>query len=386
VGTPDRSVSRPARVPAIAAKTSTKATPFDARPRNRTLLLQTLYADGPLSRADLARVSGLTPTTVSAVIAELIDEGLISEFGRKASTSAGKPATLLGVEPDARHVIALDLSDDDVITAAVVNLAGKIVSRRSEPRTGETGKRATASVLRLAKDIAGTLEHPLLGVGVATPGIVDDEGVVLTAAHVRWSNEPLAAKLAAALGAPVYVANDANAAVLAEYSEVETDTENLLLVRVGGGVGAGIVIGGELFVGDEFAAGEIGHVVVDDAGALCKCGRRGCLEAVVSAPLLGQRLSDLSDADRAQSLELAGRHLGIALATLVGALNLTEIVLSGPMDLLDDRLRLAALETIRSRTFPTVGQHVTLRFSSLGDDGVLRGAVALVLRNELGIV
>jgi len=365
---------------------SSKATPADARPRNRILLLQALQADGPQSRADLARQSGLTPTTVSAVTAELIADGLINEVGRKASTSAGKPATLLGVEPDGRHIIALDLSDDDVIEAAVVNLAGKIVERRSHARHGETGKKAAAAVVKLARDIARTVERPLLGVGCATPGIVDDHGVVVTAAHAGWNDEPLAAKLTDALHVPSYVANDANAAVLAEYASAGTTTDNLLLVRVGAGVGAGLVIGGELFVGDHFAAGEIGHVVVDDEGALCKCGRRGCLEAVVSAPLLAQRLDAVADAERSAHLELAGRHLGIALATLVGALNLSEIVLSGRMDLLDDRFRSAVLETIRNRTFPTVGQHVTARFSSLGDDGVLLGAAALVLRNELGIV
>src|SRR3954468_9933232 len=142
-----------------------KAMPADARPRNRTMLLQALHADGPQSRADLARMSGLTPTTISAVVAELIADGLISEFGRKASTSAGKPATLLGVEPDSRHIMAFDLSDDDVIEAAVVNLAGKVVSRRSQQRKDETGKKATASIVRLAKDIAGSMERPLLGIG-----------------------------------------------------------------------------------------------------------------------------------------------------------------------------------------------------------------------------
>src|SRR4029077_4357380 len=243
--------------------TSSKAAPADARPRNRTLLLQTLHTNGPQSRADLARHSGLTATTVSAVTAELIADGLIAEVGRKAITSAGKPATLLGVEPDARHVVALDLSDDDVIEAAVVNLAGKIVARHSQARNGETGKKAAAAIVRLTRDIARTLDRPLLGVGCATPGIVDDHGVVLTAAHVKWTDEPLAAKLTAAVDTPCYVANDANAAVLAEYGALEVPTENLLLVRAGGGVGAGVVIGGELFVGDQFAAGEIGHVVVD---------------------------------------------------------------------------------------------------------------------------
>ncbi|HEY0521377.1 MAG TPA: ROK family protein [Ilumatobacteraceae bacterium] len=378
MGTADQLSSRSAA--------SSKAAPADARPRNRTLLLQALHSSGPQSRADLARHSGLTATTVSAVTAELIADGLIAEVGRKASTSAGKPATLLGVEPDARHVVALDLSDDDVIEAAVVNLAGKIVARHSHGRNGDTGKKAAQAIVRFTRDIARTLDRPLLGVGCATPGIVDDHGVVLTAAHAKWSDEPLAAKLTAAIDVPCYVANDANAAVLAEYGALENPTENLLLVRVGGGVGAGVVIGGELFVGDHFAAGEIGHVVVDDEGALCKCGRRGCLEAIVSAPLLAQRLNGVRHSDRASHLELAGRHLGIVLATLVGALNLSQIVLSGPMDLLDDRFRLAAIDTIRNRTFPTVGQNVTVRFSSLGDDGVLLGAAALVLRNELGIV
>jgi predicted NBD/HSP70 family sugar kinase len=365
---------------------TSKSAPADARPRNRILLLQALQADGPQSRADLARQSGLTPTTVSAVTADLIADGLIGEVGRKATIGAGKPATLLGVEPDGRHIIVLDLSDDDVIEAAVVNLAGKIVDRRSHPRRGETGKKAAAAVVRLARDMARSVQAPLLGVGCATPGIVDDHGVVITATHVGWSDEPLAAKLTAVLNVPSYVANDANAAVLAEYASAGTTTENLLLVRVGAGVGAGLVIGGELYVGDHFAAGEIGHVVVDDEGAHCMCGRRGCLEALVSTPLLAQRLDGVSDAERATHLQVAGHHLGIALATLVGALSLSEIVLSGRMDLLDDRFRTAVLDTIRSRTFPTVGQHVTARFSSLGDDGVLLGAAALVLRNELGIV
>jgi predicted NBD/HSP70 family sugar kinase len=320
------------------------------------------------------------------VVAELINDGLVGEFGRKASTRAGKPATLLGVEPDGRHVLAIDLSDDDVIEAAVVNLAGKILARRSQVRNGETGKKAVAAIVRFTRDLARSVERPLLGVGCATPGIVDDHGVVLTAAHVKWTDEPLAAKLTEAVNVPCYVANDANAAVLAEYGALQNATENLLLVRVGGGVGAGVVIGGELFVGDQFAAGEIGHVVVDDEGALCKCGRRGCLEAVVAAPLLAQRLNGVAESERAHQLELSGRHLGTVLASLVGALNLSEIVLSGPIDLLGERFRAAATETIRNRTFPTVGQHVVVRFSSLGDDGVLLGAAALVLRNELGIV
>jgi predicted NBD/HSP70 family sugar kinase len=373
---------------AVRSNPHGKSQPADARPRNRALLLQALLADGAQSRADLARVSGLTPTTVSAVTADLLADGLVEEVGRKPSSSAGKPATLVAVDPDGRHIVALDLSDDDAIQAAVVDMAGKIVTRRAVPRNGEVGRAATRTIVRVAKEMVRRAERPVLGVGIATPGIVDDDGVVVTAAHVQWTDEPLAHNVAAAVGVPCHVTNDANAGVLAEYRSASNDgsSTNLLLVRVGGGVGAGIVIGGELFTGDHFAAGEIGHVVVDEGGALCRCGRTGCLEAVVSAPLLAQRLGGVTEAERHQFLERAGGHLGIALATLVAALNLSQIVLSGPLDLLDERFRTSAVDTIRARTFPAVGEHVTARFSALGDDGVLLGAASLVLRRELGVI
>ena len=152
-------------------------------------------------------------------------------------------------------------------------------------------------------------------------------------------------------------------------------------------MGAGIVIGGELFVGDQFAAGEIGHVVVDDEGALCKCGRRGCLEAVVSAPLLAQRLNGVGEqrSRPAPRVQLA--------ATSASSWPRWSARSTSPKSFCPDRWICSTtasaprrIETIRNRTFPTVGQHVDVRFSSLGDDGVLLGAAALVLRNELGIV
>ena len=191
---------------------------------------------------------------------------------------------------------------------------------------------------------------------------------------------------------PSYVTNDANAAVLAEYSTAAHDQPDRGELRENLHARArrrrrrcrhrSSAASSTSATTSPLARSATS--IVDDNGALCKCGRNGCLEAVVSAPLLAQRLSGVGDDDRARFLDQAGRHLGIALATLVGALDLSEIVLSGPMDLLDDRFRTAALETIRHRTFPAVGQHVTARFSSLGDDGVLLGAAALV--RSLGVV
>jgi predicted NBD/HSP70 family sugar kinase len=363
-----------------------KAMPEDARRHNRSLVLQSLFRDGPLSRADLARATRLTPTSASDLVAGLLDEGLVEEVGRRAGQGVGKPATLVGIIPDARHVVTLDLSADEDAHGAVVDLTGKVLHRRTVPRHDRVGQAAVDLAVQLARELVATTDRPILGIGVGSPGVVDTHGVVTEAANLGWHDVALARHLEAALGLPVHVANDANMATLAEFAYGDPAGENLLLVKIGEGVGAGLLIDGELFTGDRFAAGEIGHVTVDERGDPCACGRRGCLETAVAVPLLRRRMADaLDDRARARVLEAAGRRLGLALATVVSALNLDDVVLSGPADVLGEPFREAALATIRRRTIPSVGEHVSLRYDSLGDDDVLLGAAVLVLNHELGV-
>jgi predicted NBD/HSP70 family sugar kinase len=216
--------------------------------------------------------------------------------------------------------------------------------------------------------------------------VVDPSGEVVEAANLGWHDLPLSHQLSAALDLPVHVVNDANAATLGEYAFGDESTDNLLLVKVGKGVGAGLLIDGRLFTGDRFAAGEIGHVTVDERGELCACGRRGCLETAIAVPRLRRRLAEAPDErSRHRVLEAAGRRLGLALATVVSALNLDDVVLSGPADVLSEPFRAAALATIRRRTIASVGEHVSLRYDSLGDDDVLLGAAVLVRSAELGV-
>jgi predicted NBD/HSP70 family sugar kinase len=195
---------------------------------------------------------------------------------------------------------------------------------------------------------------------------------------------PLAAELSAQLVLPVHVVNDANAAALAEVTFGDPSAPDLICVRVDEGVGAGLVLNGRLFTGSSHAAGEIGHVVVDDGGARCACGKRGCLETEVSEPLLDRRLEERG-ADEAAILRAAGTHLGTALATVVGALDVTEIVLSGPPTVSTETFRAAAADAIASRTLPEIGSRLVVRPSTLGFDDVLVGAAARVLDQELGI-
>jgi predicted NBD/HSP70 family sugar kinase len=362
-----------------------KVLPEHARAHNRSLLLQVLFRDGPHSRADLARASGLTRVTVSDLIADLLHEGLVAELGIRNETRVGKPATLVGLDQEAALIVSLDLSSDHGPTGAVVDLSGEIQTRQSRRWDGRSRERALEPLLAFVRDLIDTATKPILGVGVGTPGVVDPAGVVLDAPNLGWANFPLAARLSAGLDLPVHVANDANAAALAEHSFGGAGDAALLAVTIGQGVGAGLLLDGALVRGDRHAAGEIGHVVVDERGPQCACGLVGCLETALAVPLLRERLEGRSPAETRRLLAAAGRRLGIALAPVVSTLNLGEVVLNGPPDLFDGPLLQAAERTVRQRTLPLIAEHLDMRLSALGADAVLLGAAVLVLSGQLGV-
>ena len=367
-----------------ALRPTTKVLPEHARGHNRSLVLQTLYRAGQQSRADIARETGLTRVTISDLVAELIAEGLVIETGQREDARPGKPATLLDLNRNAFQIIGIDLSEATIFRGAVLDLDGQILHRAELPLAGSTGTDATALVTALAESLIARATLPVLGLGVGSPGVVDLAGVVLSAPNLGWAGEELQASLAERFGIPVVVANDANAAALAEHSFGGADSD-MMLIKVGHGVGAGLLLGGTPLFGSRFAAGEIGHVVVGtDGGAECACGKRGCLETWLAAPRL-ERAIAASPEHETQILTEAGQRLGIALAPVVGALNLAEVVLSGPTRLLDGPLAQATIETLRNRTMAEFHGDLTLRMTTLGEDIVMRGAAVMVLSAQLGV-
>jgi len=365
---------------------SSKLLPEHARGHNRSLVLQTLYLAGQQSRADIARETGLTRVTISDLVAELILEGLVLEMGPREDARPGKPATLLELNSLAFQIIGVDLSDFAIFRGAVLDLRGQIISRAEVALESSTGADATAKVIALAESLVGEATLPILGVGVGSPGIVDLDGVVLSAPNLGWADVPLQSLLADHLGLPVLVINDANAAALAEHSFGAADGD-MMLVKVGHGVGAGLLLNGSPLFGSRFAAGEIGHVVVGtDGGAECACGKHGCLETWLATPRLDAALAAAATSEEKTTvLREAGQRLGIALAPIVGALNLVEVVLSGPTDLLDGTLTEAVVETLRARTMAEFHGDLTLRMTTLGEDIVMRGAAVMVLSGQLGV-
>ncbi len=357
--------------------------PVDSRRNNLALVLQTLLDNPNTTRADLARSTGLTRVTISDLVAELIADGLIAETGQTTETRPGKPATMLMVRDDTRDIVALDISTPDSISGGVFSVTGDRRDMVSADLRSATGEEAVDAVVALTATLVERCHNPILGIGVGTPGIVSTDGLVLQAPNLGWRDFPLKQRLADAFAVPVVVENDANAAVMAERSYAAQPAD-LLRVQISRGVGAGLLLAGTLVAGSSYAAGEIGHVVVEQDGEPCPCGKRGCLETWASTPNLRRRVA-ADPSRRDETLSEAGCRLGIALAPIVSMLDLADIILDGPSDLVNGPFRAAAEEVIHARTHSDFRADVALCPSSLGQDAVVMGAAALVRRATIGI-
>jgi len=380
-----------------------KATHQATREHNVRLVLRALANLGPISRADIARRTRLTRTTVSDVVSQLSGAGLVQEVGRGPS-SGGKAPILLQIPRDARQLIGVHVGDGHV-RGAIVNLAGDVSHRERVELVARDGASALASLDLLVDRLIGHAHGVPLGVGIGTPGIVDTaSGTVRWAVHLDWRDLRLGPRLSARTGLPVYVANDSQAAALAEWTfGGHTTARAMVAVRVGTGIGAGIVIDDRLYQGDGAGAGEIGHTTVTDNGVRCRCGRTGCLETVASVPATLERVRealgaparpDLDEAIaafgsghpgvRAAVLESA-LHVGRALGALIDTLDIRHIVLIGPMtgfgDAWFDTVREEALRT----ALPLLAEPTRITPGNLGPDVEELGAAALLMTAELGL-
>ncbi|WP_223626416.1 ROK family transcriptional regulator [Microbacterium sp. EST19A] len=365
-------------------RSRSKVLPEHARGHNRALVLQTLYHAGAMSRADLSRETGLTRVTISDLVAEFIADGIVIEMGVREAVGPGKPPILIDIDRVGHQIIGLDLSGPNAFEGAVLSLDGDVLERREVARPeSPDGDAAYAAALELARTLVAASTQPLLGVGIGTPGVVRPDGVVLSSPNLGWSDFPLEAKLSVDLDLPVLARNDANAAVLAEYTFGDAKAD-FMLIKLGRGVGAGLITGSQPLLGSRFAAGEIGHVVVGtDGGPRCACGKDGCLEAWLSVSRMREALAADPEA-RDEILRDSGTRMAIAIAPIVAALDLSEVVLSGPADLLDGILIDAAIETLHARTLEGVFEDVVVRRTHQ-DDIVLRGAAVMVLSGQLGV-
>jgi predicted NBD/HSP70 family sugar kinase len=365
-------------------------------------VLRALYDRGPISRAEVARLTGLTRTTVGDLVGELLVDGLAREVGRGPSTG-GKAPILVELVDDARHVIGLDLGEH-VFRGAIVDLRGQVQRVIDRPVTGLDGDAALAVVYELIDTLVEAGRDTLLGIGVGTPGIVDARtGTIRGAVNLKWQDLPLGSLLRERYGVPVRIANDSRAAALAIQLFSGRQSGNLVAIKVGRGIGAGVVLGGEVFHGDGFGAGEIGHVVVVDDGAECRCGRFGCLETVASSRAIERRATEVKgsateltldevraaleagDEDVRRVVVAAGRYLGQAVAGVIGVLDVEYVALHGTVTELGAPWLDAVRAEARRRSLALTGASVAIEIVPPIGDLVLMGASALLLTAELGL-
>jgi predicted NBD/HSP70 family sugar kinase len=373
------------------------------RDLNRTLALNLVRERGPLSRADVARLSGLSPSTVTAVTASLLQDGFLLEGesagGAGAGSGAiGRPATMLSVNPGAGYVVGIKVTADD-LTATVTDLAATPHAITTVARGHSDEASAVAGVFEAAVDRvladAGVDRGALLGVGIGVPGVVDPEtGRVADSPILEWAHLDLVRLLEERLALPVLVDNDVNTLTIAQQLfGAGRDRDHVVVVTVGRGIGMGIVLNGGVYRGGGGGAGELGHVLADPDGPDCWCGRRGCLEAVAAEPALVRDvlaqtgrlarpddLARLADADPvvAAALDRAGLLVGRAIATVAALLAPECVVVSGEGVRLGprylDALRRGLAERERKEA------PIELVIEPWGDEAWARGAATLVLR------
>lgn len=384
-----------------------KATHRQTRTFNQQLVLRAIYDRAEVSRAELARLTGLTRTSISALVADLIRDGLVEEIGRGKSTG-GKAPIMLRLRPQSRHAIGLDLGSS-IFSGALVDLRGGVVRSAQVDLEGRDGAEAVEVVYGLIDTLIRRLgKESVLGVGIGAPGLVDSRaGVVRWAVNLDWSDLPLGSMVAERFGLPVVVANDSQAAAVAEstYGPIPWP-QNLVVVRVGRGIGAGIILGGQLYQGDGSGAGEIGHTIFAPLSAAeedgrCRCGRMGCLETIASMPAMvaaahrrdpsivdDQGLIDafcLGDKQVRKVVIRAAEMLGEGIATMIASLNVNHVLIIGPATHLGPDYLEAIRRQAQTSALPLLAKQTHIELGETRGDDVVIGASAMLMNRELGL-
>ena len=363
---------------------------------NRSAILARLGAHGPASRADLARALNVSPALMTQLTRDLLFEGLLRELDHSPS-QGGRPARMLGLVSTAGRAIGVKVVADHVAFVDV-GIDGTVVRCASEPFDASSSTFLADLTVLLRRFVAGGGPAPLLGVGVGVPGSVDRQANGLVdSTQMGWHQVPLGSTLQRELNLPVLVENNVNALAIAErLYGVGRLHENFLVVTIGTGIGAGIVVDGVVLRGSRGGAGEIGHVPVVQDGPRCTCGNHGCLESIIGeAALVGvarerrvigelsgiaalRAAADSGNADASQIFSEAGHLLGRTLAGIVHTLDPEIVIVLGEGTAAWKHWSFGFEPAFRSSLIPS-RRGVAVAVESWQDESWAQGAAALVL-------
>ena len=370
---------------------------------NKQIVLNYVRARAPISRAEIARETSLQRSTVSAIVDDLQLEGLIEEIGTGDSTGGRKP-TLLRLRTGTPVAIGVDVTPS-VTTVVLADLAGNILQSEEFPTSSDIHY-MDKQILSKVKQFAGQYPEAKLQVGMSIPGIADPtSGEVLYIPYFQWSHWDIGRRIKDETGLDVVIENDANAIALAELwfgnDEIKR-TRNFIMVFVAEGIGTGIIIDGQVYRGENGAAGEFGHMFVeDDAPVACSCGRHDCWEAHASEKALLYRyehsnglppashmtidnligLAQNGEERAVKMLKENAKYLGIGISNLLIGFSPQAIVISGSItkawDLIRDEIQAAGQRSIRQEV-----KVAEILPSSLGDRPSILGSISLVLAKK----
>jgi predicted NBD/HSP70 family sugar kinase len=376
--------------------------------------LQLIWRERRISRAEIARRTGLSRSTVSAIVSALLPTQLVAEVGAGESHGGRRPI-VLEFQDDAFRILGIDMGATHV-SVALTDLRGRVLHWASKNHSVRTDPRgAQHLVLQLAdKCLEKTRSAPdrLIGVGLAVPSPVDPQNTDLLSPLVlpAWRGVSVTAPLRERYGVPVLVDNDANLGALAEqWWGAARDVADSAYIKVATGIGSGHIIGGRIYRGSSGTAGEIGHIAIDPQGPPCLCGLRGCLVTLVGShaliakaremmqrkpksalahakPLTITAIEDAALEGDALALEIvrgAAQHLGIAVAGMLNLMNPALVSIGGSLARLGPLLIDPLREAVRSRTLVSSVAAARIVASELGERDVATGAATLVLQQAL---
>lgn len=371
------------------------------RQQNLASVLSMLHLRGALSRAQLGATIGLNRSTVTGLVMELTELGLVREVaGGERTGKVGRPT--LDIEPE-DHVAALSVrAEPHAVTVALVGLGGVVHARlRHDTASAPSPRRFVQIVASSVEAMRADIDrhYRVVGAGLAVPGLVNANGSVLVSPTLGWRRDPVAARLSDELGIQVSAGNDASIGALAESRfGVGVGVSNLLYL--GGAmhsIGGGLIIDGTLLRGTSGYAGELGHTVVDPRGRTCVCGRKGCLEAEVRLdllePLLGRRKLDEDELDVELGVARDPRVLAevtrqvevlsLALTNFVNAFSPETVVLSGYLGALLSVSRERLAEAVRVHPLGADGRTIRLERAHLRSRLMLIGPAELAFADLL---
>jgi predicted NBD/HSP70 family sugar kinase len=373
------------------------------RDRNRQRVIDVLRQLGRTSQSDIARATGLSRTTVSSLVAELKESGTVQEVDSATpGQRGGRPAVQLRLQQSSQVVVGIDFGHSH-IQAAVADLAHNVLAERAcDLDVNHHAIEALDASAAMVKDIlaeAGVARGKVVGTGIGLPGPVDRVRGTAGSATILpdWVGLGIASEMQERLGVPVEIENDANLGALAELTwGAGRDCSNFAYVKAATGIGAGLVIDGRLLRGVSGTAGEIGHTTLDESGALCYCGNRGCLETVASGPAIIQLVGSLNgeaptlsrivelavegDVRCRRAISDAGREIGVAIAGLCNLINPERVIIGGLLSRTGEVLLRPMREAIRRHAVQAAAEHLDVRAAVFVERAELLGSLALALQ------